>query len=765
MHFFYFKSFLRFLGRNRLYTTINVFGFSVSLMFVILIGAYTARELSVDRFHAKKDRMFCIQGTVAYPIGSDLKNRYPEIESYVATDLPKPQNIEFENQKVRASVMTVDSSFFSVFSFDLKDGTASEVFRTRNSAVITESFARKIAGDHSPVGQLLTVGKHRVTITGVARDFRHSAVPNADVLLNSLTMDEQARHSYGTVGHFVCLLARPNADLEAKAADMTAFLKTYYWKASPQAELKLVPIVDAYMTGNCQGNSGNMTFVRTLLSIGLLILLFAVINHINMSLAQSGFRSREMATRRLLGESRFGIFRSMIGETALLCAFSFALGLLLAFGMEDFFNRIFQTRIDLAGLLTPVAGLGSLAFVGLLSLVSGSAPAAVISRFRPIEAVRGTLERRTKMVYSKVLIAFQYFITTSLIGCSLAMSLQIRHMIRYDLGFDTEQMVVIENECPNWEKTHLLMTELDKIGGVTGTSLAGFSPLLNIDMWHTDRSDPENPVHYRPFFVDSSFFRILDIDVLLDNRQSGHALWLNEEAFRVLGIGDEATAFTLGGESIPIAGKVRNFRFRDLSSPILPAYFVPMDSSHFDYLKSYHSLSIFVKIAGDDPAGIFDRIRKTYARVSGGEPFEASFADRKVRNWYEEQRNMSRLIGSLTLVAIVISTLGMLAMSTYFIRQRSKEIAIRKIYGSTESEVLRRLIGYFMRLVAVGLVCAVPIIWYAMSKWLESYTEKIRLSWMLFAIAGLAVFMIALLTVYWQSCRAANANPVDSVKK
>lgn len=126
---------------------------------------------------------------------------------------------------------------------------------------------------------------------------------------------------------------------------------------------------------------------------------------------------------------------------------------------------------------------------------------------------------------------------------------------------------------------------------------------------------------------------------------------------------------------------------------------------------------------------------------------------------------MSRLIGSLTLVAIVISTLGMLAMSTYFIRQRSKEIAIRKIYGSTESEVLRRLIGYFMRLVAVGLVCAVPVIWYAISKWLESYTEKIRLSWMLFAIAGLAVFMIALLTVYWQSCRAANANPVDSVKK
>lgn len=768
---FDFRAFLNFLGRNKLYTAINIFGFSISLMFVILLVTYTRQEYAVDQFHSNKERIFrlCDETDACFAplIGRDLKARYPEIETYVR--LFETDEVATTGERhLKAKILLSDPDFFRMFSFRLAEGDTAQVLRSKNGALLSESFARNLFPEGDYLDKTVTIKGESVPVTGILRPFGNSQFVTPDVMLSFEEWtplvyggDGVLKRGYASASFPLYLMLKPHADLSAKMPDMLSHLKTYYWpyKDDHARELTIIPLTEVYLSNPLYASEqiriGSKTLINTFFSVAMLILLFAVINYINLSTAQSESRAREMAVRRLLGCSRKALFTRLIVESVLLCILSLLIALLLAGIAEPIFNRILQTHISVSNLFSASnLGIGVVAII-LLGLLTGVIPASVITRARPIDVVRGSFRHKTKMVYNKILIGFQYLITIVLLGCTLTMSRQIDMMLHADLGFDTANKLYLSIPDLNPGQSAGLKNQLLQIAGVENVALVRGVPMLGSnntsDTWH------DRPISTQRFEGDSSYLKIMGFRILRDNRTDDRkAIWLNETAMQAMELPDSASYCEYF--KCPIAGIVQDFRYRDLTHPAEPCIIEHMQDNYWPW-------ACIIQLTNLDSPVTLRTIERVYREYTGGMPCEYKTYDEVMHQQYAAQQRMSDILFGFTLVAILISALGILAMATYFIRQRSMEIAVRKVFGSTNREVLQRLILHFVRYVLAAFVIAVPVIWYLMHDWLSQYVLRIPLSWTIFALAGLTALAIAVATVFGQSWRAANSNPVDAIKR
>lgn len=768
---FDFRAFLNFLGRNKLYTAINIFGFSISLMFVILLVTYTRQEYAVDQFHSNKERIFrlCDETDACFAplIGRDLKARYPEIETYVR--LFETDEVATTGERhLKAKILLSDPDFFRMFSFRLAEGDTAQVLRSKNGALLSESFARNLFPEGDYLDKTVTIKGESVPVTGILRPFGNSQFVTPDVMLSFEEWtplvyggDGVLKRGYASASFPLYLMLKPHADLSAKMPDMLSHLKTYYWpyKDDHARELTIIPLTEVYLSNPLYASEqiriGSKTLINTFFSVAMLILLFAVINYINLSTAQSESRAREMAVRRLLGCSRKALFTRLIVESVLLCILSLLIALLLAGIAEPIFNRILQTHISVSNLFSASnLGIGVVAII-LLGLLTGVIPASVITRARPIDVVRGSFRHKTKMVYNKILIGFQYLITIVLLGCTLTMSRQIDMMLHADLGFDTANKLYLSIPDLNPGQSAGLKNQLLQIAGVENVALVRGVPMLGSnntsDTWH------DRPISIQRFEGDSSYLKIMGFRILRDNRTDDRkAIWLNETAMQAMELPDSASYCEYF--KCPIAGIVQDFRYRDLTHPAEPCIIEHMQDNYWPW-------ACIIQLTNLDSPVTLRTIERVYREYTGGMPCEYKTYDEVMHQQYAAQQRMSDILFGFTLVAILISALGILAMATYFIRQRSMEIAVRKVFGSTNREVLQRLVLHFVRYVLAAFVIAVPIIWYLMHDWLSQYVLRIPLSWTIFALAGLTALAIAVATVFGQSWRAANSNPVDAIKR
>ena len=767
---FDFRAFLNFLGRNKLYTAINIFGFSISLMFVILLVTYTRQEYAVDQFHSNKERIFRLcneSGSCFAPlIGRDLKDRYPEIDTYVR--LFETDEVATTGERhLKAKILLSDPDFFRMFSFRLAEGDTAQVLRSKNGALLSESFARNLFPEGDYLDKTVTIKGESVPVTGILRPFGNSQFVTPDVMLSFeewaplvYGWDGVLKRGYASASFPLYLMLKPHADLSAKMPDMLSHLKTYYWpyKDDHARELTIIPLTEVYLSNPLYASEliriGSKTLINTFFSVAMLILLFAVINYINLSTAQSESRAREMAVRRLLGCSRKALFTRLIVESVLLCILSLLIALLLAGIAEPIFNRILQTHISVSNLFSASnLGIGVVAII-LLGLLTGVIPASVITRARPIDVVRGSFRHKTKMVYNKILIGFQYLITIVLLGCTLTMSRQIDMMLHADLGFDTANKLYLSIPDLNPGQSAGLKNQLLQIAGVENVALVRGVPMLGSnntsDTWH------DQPISIQRFEGDSSYLKIMGFRILRDNRTDDRkAIWLNETAMQAMELPDSASYCEYF--KCPIAGIVQDFRYRDLTHPAEPCIIEHMQDNYWPW-------ACIIQLTNLDSPVTLRTIERVYREYTGGMPCEYKTYDEVMHQQYAAQQRMSDILFGFTLVAILISALGILAMATYFIRQRSMEIAVRKVFGSTNREVLQRLVLHFVRYVLAAFVIAVPVIWYLMHDWLSQYVLRIPLSWTIFALAGLTALAIAVATVFGQSWRAANSNPVDAIK-
>lgn len=785
-----FKSYFTFLGRNKLYTAINFFGLSVSLAMIVLISTYTLRQLGTDSQHENADRIYMVSDGVSdangYYLPKYLLDRYPEIEA--ATSVASgTEEIEVGNNgdKIFAEVLDADSTFFRIFTCPMAEGDSAPFAADRRNAVISESFARKLfGGGISPLGQPLKIEGDNTdyVVSAVMRDIDNSALPSADVVLRAERMPEINPSHNETMdncgGAATFLLAGRNADLASRADDMLEYFKEIYWpyRGGIRDRVVLLPLREVYFSGleTYMFNRGNRDFVAILFSVAFILLLFAVINYVNLTMAQTGFRAKEMATRRLAGASQGEVVAKLILESTLLCATAFLVALTLAEAAAPYASELVEARIAVWADITPAVALCYAAGILLLGFVSGIVPAATLARFKPIDIVRGALRRRTKMVYSRVLIAAQNVITVALLASSIAIWLQIRHLIDAPLGYHTADILEVDTPgLHNYANVRRFRDELRRLPAVEAVALCCGTP-HNGGNNNTMQYGPDRMVSFQTLIGDSVYFRMLGIERLADHRVPD-AWFMNEQALRALEIDAGATHVNMGhdySQRMVIGGVVRDFQVRSALDG--PQAVRMLDVGDFDrwwqpdaeggmtYTGRY-PWSILVKTRGDQRAA-YEAIGRIYAEIAPESDFSAAYLEQQIENDYREQRRTLRIVGIFTAVALLISALGLVAMSTYHIRQKEQEVAVRKVFGATRGEVLRRLVAGFMRLVGVAFLIACPVAWWGLDRWLEDYTVRIALSPLIFLAAGLFAAGVALLAVFWQSDRAARANPIDAIK-
>lgn len=786
-----FRSFFNFLGRNKLYAAINIFGLSVSLMFVILIADYTLRQLTCDDYHAKADRIYVIGNeeciTSGYYLQKYLRDRYPEIESTCAvavsgqsTDATQP--VEVGLQKYSATILFADTTFFRIFDYQLLDGDREQVLASRDNVVLSESFARKVFGTFNPMGQVIRFPDEEKSyvVSGVVRDIDRSVIPNMDIIMRAERLcdinsanDEHMSNS-GAVTTFI--LARPGADLTAKIPDMLDYFKEIYWiyKGNVYQHVTLTPLRDVYfLSQNNDGgfNYGSWPFVMILFGVGAVILLFAVINYINLTVAQTGFRAKEMAARRLLGASRGEIILKLILESTFLCVVAFVIAFFLAAAVEPGASRLLGSKIGVWQDMTPAVVACYAAFIVVLGVVAGFIPAMMVSRYKPVDIVRGSFRHRTKMFYSKVLITIQNVITIVLIATSLTIGLQIRHLISAPMGYNTADILDVSTEIFTGKpQIAQFREELLREPCVEAVALGCGTPHDRGNN-NTMQYGPDRMIGFQIFIGDSTYFRILGLERLRDNhlatREDGNnALFVNQYALQALGIAEDATNFKVGENytyNYDIAGVYRDFQLGSALDELQPVLLKYYDSPE-EFLKKAYPWNILVKIRGDKTAA-YNTVKSVFERISDGAVFTgAEYIEQEIEADYAQQRRILHIVGIFTLVAILISALGLVAMSTYYIQQKEQEVAVRKVFGSTRGEVLTRLVGNFMRLVGAAFVIAVPVAWYLLERWLQDYSVRISLSPLIFLASGAFAAVVAFVAVFWQSSRAADSNPVDSIK-
>ena len=774
------KSFWNFLKKNKLYGAINFLGLTVSMAFVLLLAVYVQRQLSTDSFQENADRIYVIANdnnvAMAYWLDKHLKNNFPEIEKgCCVADLMSAAQLSIGGETVYAGMMAADSTFFDIFSYDLVEGNKSDWAVSWDRCMVSREFAAANFRDKDPIGQVILfedvegAQEIQLTVCGVFEDFGNSILKAPDVLVRGELMPKtNPAHDedMSNAGGGICfVMTYPGADLNAKHDQILDWLENNFWVyKSNHDQVRIIPLRDMYFLEN--GNYdwtgtihfGSRELVNLLLAMCLLLLAFAVLNYINMTTALTGFRAKEMATRRLVGADKRSISLKVISESTLICGISMLMAILLAEALSPAVSRLLDYQVSIFKAVTPVNVLLILGFIAVLGILSGIVPALLIQKAQPIEIVRGTLRLKTKTVYSKVIIIVQNVVTIIMLVSTLTMGLQIRHLVSADLGYNTKDILVIENAFGTSGEIRPLIDRLrsepcvEEVGQGNGTPLGSTNNItMEISEGHW--------VSFQQIQGDDKYFQILGLREKQDNRQ--RSWWLNEYAFKQIGIEESEMEFvtTMNG-SFPIGGIYYDFKIRPLEYGQSAAMIRNWKESPDDNYP-WHLL---VKTTGDQAAAK-KRVEALTKEIFPDLLFQAQYIEEQIEDGFKDERRVLNIVLIFTLLSILVSALGLFAMSSYYMQQEIRSVSVKKVFGAEYSGVLKELVVSFMKMVGIAFVIGVPLAWFIMHRWLNGFGHKISLHWWIFVVAGLAVAIIAVISVLYQSIKTARTNPAEALKK
>ena len=785
------KSYFRFLSRNKLYTFINVAGLLISLMFIILLGDYAWRQYSIDAWHKNADRICLIGGETSFAMFPDaaaqIRDMCPEIEQKCCV-MSSRCKIKYHQLEVKdddkgcGSVLLVDSTFFQFFDFPLIEGYRQTALDAPNKCVITERLAKRLFGDKDPIGEPLQIMGNRevdpsntiydstlvYTISAVAKNFDYTALPNEIQVIASAERYPQIEgykfdnygFAYSSGGSCKCFfMLRPGMTLDSKKKTINDFIAKHYPPIFEEFKVSIVPLKDIMFAPQNDGKGvlkGDKTRLRIMLAAVLAILFFAISNYINLTVANTGFRAKEMATRRLFGSSQHRISLVLIAESTLMVAVSFAIGLALAFIFEQDAANLFKGKIALVDDINIGSVSVCLGFILLVGIISGVLPSWQMSRFQPIDIVKGNFRFRSKMVLGRLFIVLQNVITVTMLTASLVIWLQLNHLIHAPLGYNTKNLYYVD--APQG-KSQMIRNKLEKmpfverIGELNGAAFtsSGFSVMIGIML-------DGNVVSMFATAMDSTAFNLYGLELLKNNGNNSDGYYINEAAKRKLALKDDAREMPMGAdEKVPLNGIIKEFHNVNVLHEADP-YAIQLQ----DHVENP---SFLVKTNGDKQAkaAFIDMMRELDVPEEQLEWYVVSMEE-DVAKTFEDQRNTLKIISLFTIIAIIISVMGFVGMSLFFIRQRQKEIGLRKIMGGTSREVTLLMLRTFCAPLLVSFVIAVPISYYIMNDWLNSFSYRITLSPWIFAATCVFSLLVAVLSVGFQIVKAVRTNPVESIK-
>ncbi|HEV7781897.1 MAG TPA: ABC transporter permease [Chitinophagaceae bacterium] len=809
----YLKIAWRGLMKNKAVSFINIFGLTIGLTCCILISLYINHETSYDRYHKNRDRIFqlgtaFIDGGVAErggnssaPLGMMLQQEYPEITSTTRIlplfrDDKTLLQVKGEGGPVRSFYerkgFLADSNFFQVLTYDFSEGDPKNALLEPNTIVISKEISRKLFGDEPALNKIIRVssnthGDSSFRITGVFADPPGPSHIDANFFL-SFGGGNMARYVNDNPSlannnmFYTYLLLKEGADSKKVEQKFPDFIRRHLGEelkqTGKQREYFLTGVADIYLAGIGKGLTpgGSKTRLFVLGSIAVLILLIACINFMNLSTANSGKKAAEVGVRKVLGAQQSSLLRRFLGESMLMTI----IGLLFALGLTLLLLPVFE---QVSGKTLNISFLQKLKLAGLFiflaivtGLLAGSYPAFYLSSFKPISVLKGKFSNSMAAIsLRKGLVVFQFIISIVLIIASLVIADQMKYMRSKDLGFAKDQQVIIplrtptaKNSIPAFKNNVADEPAIHSIGA----SMA-YPGIFHPQDWLMYRQGQSmtNSKQVYINLVDDDYLQTLDVKLLagrLFSREfpadSLTRFVINEEAVKQFGFAspEEAVgkwlAFDSDGEQVQftIIGVIKSFHFKDLHEAIEPFAFRLYNEAGFNYL--------LVNSKGSDLKRTMASLESTWKKLNPAEPFEYSFLDTDFQKNYEADSRQASLINYFTIIAIIISCLGLFGLVTFTAEQRVKEIGIRKVLGASVYGLVTLLSRDFLKLVLIAVIIASPLAWWLMNKWLHNFAYQTRITWQVFGLTCFAALLIAFLTISFQAIKAAIANPVKSLR-
>jgi putative ABC transport system permease protein len=769
---------LRNLFKHRVNSLISLAGLTIAISSLLIIILWIREEMSYDRMHANGRNIYRIvdgnpadkdswAGTPA-PLAGLLKENFPEVVSCTRLEMTsgviKANNIVFHESRI----VVADSSFFDMFSFGLVRGNRDRVLADGNSILLSESTASKYFGTTDPVGKTLLLDDTvSYVITGVFSDIPNYSHLRFDLVVRFETIFTNYRWSSWNYFTYIQLNQDTNPDRFRE--------KTIQWagKNRPDLlesikELHYQPLHDIHFQFNRKNLEPSIekTSIYTAMLVAFLILLIACINFTNLSTIQSIERAKEIAVRKIMGESPYRLRTAMVAEALLISVIALLLSFIIVENLIPFFNRLLDSHISLT-LKDPVLVLSATGLVALTGILSGIYPAFILSSFKPVDLFRNSFKIKGKQSIRTLLVIIQFSISIILMICLFVINRQMQFVRSTRLGMTPENVVNIRLQSTyNIRHANNLREELLKNPGVVAASVNAYIPSQHNEHWGVSINDKTNDGKNETMGLwillgDKHLIQTLQIDIVEGNEMISNytapevPFILNESAAKLVKgdvIGRKFEIF--GTYKARIIGIVKDFHFRSLHHKIEPAAIIFYDQGN----------QISARIKTSDIRSTLASLEKTWDRFSPDLEFDYYFMDEDFGKLYKSETKINRLLVAGGILSMFLCCLGIFGIVTYSARQRTKEIGIRKVNGSSSAEIMALLSANYTWWIVISFAVACPFAYFFMHKWLQNFAYKTTMTWWLFAAAGIVAFLIALLTASWQSWRAANRNPVEALR-
>ena len=802
----YLKIALRNIKRNPLYVSINIFGLAVGLAVSILILLFVRYELSYDRYHEQADRIVRVSrmwfnqsgeislniGHTAPPFGPLIKSDFgDDVEHAVRLFNFNPLVTHEQNSFVEEHLFFVDPGIFDLFSWKLLAGNPESLAEFSDAIILTESMANKYFGDESPMGKMLELElpgqKTMFEVRGIMQDIPSNSHFHVDFLASMSPVEEfyggadEMMKNYGSNNFSTYLLLAEGVTPASLEPKLPGLIDRHMGEmqagvpASKGTQLSLWPLTSIHLHSNLDSEiepNGNMDYVITYLAVALFILLIACINFMNLSTARSSLRSMEVGIRKVMGADRSGLIKQFMGESFIMVGIALLFALILVALFLPMFSNFTGKELTINLLFQPGHLIGLVGMVILVGLVAGSYPALFLSGFTPSRVLKGIFKAGSgHKRFRSVMVTGQFAISVMLIVAVMVVIHQLNFMQSKDLGFKKEDIVVLPSSPAITQNYLIFKDRLENHAGIQEVSISSRVPsgrlldsqgtsaeldgeMSTIDVWISDVHVGHNFIHtYGIQLVAGRDFGYLQAT------DSTDAFVLNETAVRAIGWSspDEAIGkrFNYGSRKGFVTGVVKDFHFESLHQPIVPIVFmIPEDRTNL----------VSIKLNADQKTATMDYLRAEWEALRPGFPFEPKFVDEGFDAQYEAEAKVKTIFTFFAGLAVLISMLGLLGLTTFETAQRTREIGIRKVMGAEVFSIVTLLGKDFLKLVLFGFLVAVPLSWYGMSQWLEGFAYHDGISWQVFAMAGLVAGLVGVFTVSGQAIKAALANPIQSIK-
>ncbi len=792
----YFKTALRNLLRNKIYSFINIAGLILGLACAMLIMLYVKDEISYDRFHKNENQIYRIDkqntskdGTVhngsytGYFPGPRFAANIPEIRSFVRFQ-PTQLDIKIGADIQSQAVSLVDANFFCVFTFPLVSGSPKTVLTQPNSVVITQEMSKKYFGNSDAIGKIISANKDGkfipYVVTGVAKNCPKNSSIKFQFLLPLKDSAEAESNNGNWFNYFLTtfVVLSPDANLKlvqtkmdkvykSDASESIKEIRSKYgiqdigisFALEPIASIhlgKMVPDADEILS-----DRSNPMFSYILSAIAVFILIIACINFVNLTVARSVKRAKEIGIRKVIGGTRKQLMIQFLSESFILCVIAFSFAIVIAAAVLPVFNQLSNKALSLSYLLDVKLVIGYALLFMLTGLLAGFYPAAVLSNYDPVQTLYSRFNFAGKDYLQKSLVVLQFALASFLIIATLAIFLQFNYLTTQSLGYDDTNLVTVGKPNMTHDEASLFKQALMK-----NPSIVDVAPKNGGYNNNTVKVSGDKQVNISIVTIDASYLPLLKVPIVEGRNfspdypsDSTHTVLVNEALVKQAGwkraVGQLITSFE-NGETYAVAGVVKDYHYKPLTEKIEPQLFTMNPANNFGIA--------YIKIKPGTETSSLQYITKTFKDLFPLCAFAYNFKDLQNAKSYEAEAKWKQILLFSAIITIFISCFGLFGLSVLSAEKRTKEIGVRKVLGASVSSIVSILSTDFLKLIIISLVISTPLAWMATNKWLQNYPYRIMLSWWLFASAGALVILVALLTISFQSIKAAIANPVKCLR-